>query len=100
MATAATKTETGRALLLQQLLWEDSAQNLSVEVSPDGKTATFTVDLTADLGLTTSGSSTAIAKSGAAAPMIPGTDIKVNMSLYRVLPKDQRAPKAPKLTVV
>jgi hypothetical protein len=88
-----------RALLLQQLLWEDSARNVAVEVSADGKTATFTVDLTADLGLTTSGSSTSIAKTGASAPQIPGTDVKVNMSLYRVLPKDQRPPKPAKTTL-
>ena len=91
MASTASKTATDRAQLLQELLWEDSAQNLAVSVSADGKTATFTVDLTAEIGVT-SGGNPAIAKSGAKAPEIPGTNVKVNLTLYRVVPKADRRP--------
>lgn len=59
-------------------------EGIECTVSADGKSATFKIDLTADLGPSGSGKSTIVAKSGAVAPTVPGTDVKINFTAYRV----------------
>lgn len=59
----------------------------NITVSVEGNIATFTVDLSADLGPSASGKSNLVAKSGASAPFIPGTDVQMNATLYRKVAK-------------
>lgn len=57
-------------------------KNISLTVSPDKKTATLVIDLTADFGKSKSGKSNTVASSEGATT-IPGTDVKLNVNCYK-----------------